>query len=237
MINFNISSIETFGLVDGPGIRVVIFFQGCNLRCKFCHNPETWSSVDNKLYTLDELVEFILRYKSYYKTTGGVTFSGGEPLLQADKLIILAKKLKQNGINIALDTCGVGKGDIDNLLNYIDLVIFSIKGINEIEYKNITTHSSNKSNEFIKLCITKNKPLWLRHVIIPEYNDTHEYIDKLFNYIKVIPNVEKVELIPYHNMAIEKYKSLGIKNNMANISNMDKEKCLKLEEYLKKRRN
>lgn len=232
MIKFNISSIETFGLLDGPGIRVVLFLQGCNLRCKFCHNPETWSTKENNIYELEQLVKFILKYKDYFKNNGGVTLSGGEPLLQTNNLILLCQKLKENNINIALDTAGIGVGNIEKLLNYIDLILFSIKGLDDLEYKEIAKASKEKSDDFLTLCIKKQKKIWLRHVIIPNYNDTFEYIDLFYNYIKDIPNVDKIELLPYHNMANKKYIELNLENKMVNTNNMSITKCKDLEVYL-----
>lgn len=232
MKKFNVASIETFGLLDGPGIRVVIFLQGCHLRCKFCHNPETWSLKTGKSYSLEELVNFIKKYKSYFKNTGGVTFSGGEPLIQTDNLIELCKCLKKEAIHIALDTSGVGNGNISLLLDYVDLVLFSIKSHNSIEYKDMTGIKIEKSEEFIKLCNEKNKKIWIRHVIIPGYNDDFKYMDELKKYIKQINNVEKIELLPYHNMAIKKYEELNMNYILKSVDNMNVKKCEELYQYL-----
>lgn len=232
MKKYNIASIETFGLLDGPGIRVVIFFQGCHLRCKFCHNPETWDMKNEKIYSLEELVDFILRYRSYFSKNGGVTLSGGEPLVQTNNLIDLCKRLKKEKIHIALDTSGVGNGDVSSLLDYIDLVLFSIKSYDPIEYKKITGINMNKSEEFIDLCNLKEKKIWIRHVIIPNYNDNYEYIDQLKIYLNKIKNIEKIELLPYHNMAIKKYRDLNLDYIMEDVDNMDIKKCEELYYYL-----
>lgn len=229
--NASIDSIESMGLVDGPGIRTVIFFNGCKLRCKFCHNPETWKLKESN-YTKEELFNKIMRNKPYFGNTGGVTYSGGEPLLHTDFLIELSKDLKNENIHIALDTAGVGIGNIEELLSYIDLVIFDIKGITDTSYKDMTGYDIDESLKFLDLCQRLNKKLWLRQVIIPGYNDNVEYINELKNYISNIKNVEKVELLPYHTMAISKYDKLNIEYPLKNVKDMDIEKCKELENLL-----
>lgn len=231
----SINKIETFGLVDGPGIRTVIFFQECKLRCKFCHNPESWCKKDNNI-TVDELVKKIRRSKPYFQNNGGVTLSGGEPLLQKDFLIELCKKLKEENIHIALDTAGIGEDNYEELLKYIDLVLLDVKHYNKNGFIDITqTDNYDKFINFIKQVNKSKKEVWIRQVIIPNYNDNYEYINKLLNFIKNnIQNVTKIELLPFHTMAFEKYKKLNIKNPFENIEAMNKEECLKLEEYITK---
>lgn len=227
----SIESIETLGLLDGPGIRVVVFMSGCKLRCLYCHNPETWK-MTNYNYTVDELVKKILRYKTYFNQNGGVTFSGGEPLLQSEFLYQVALKLKEHNINIALDTAGVGH-KYDKLLDIVDLVIYDIKAVKPKEYTNITGYKIEESNEFIRQCNLKNKKMWLRSVIIPGINDTIEYIRNLKDFIKVFNNVEKIELLPYHKMGIKKYQELNIKYPLEDIDDMNIDECKKLENLLK----
>ena len=227
----SVDSIESMGLVDGPGIRTVIFFNGCKLRCKFCHNPETWNMKENN-YTLEEIYNKIIRNKPYFGNNGGVTYSGGEPLMHIDFLIELSKKLKEENIHIALDTAGVGIGKYEELLNYIDLVIFDIKGIIDTFYKDMTGYDINESLEFLELCQKLNKKLWLRQVIVPGYNDNIEYINELKKFISNIKNVEKVELLPYHTMAIDKYEKLNIDYPLKGIEDMDTLKCKELENLL-----
>ncbi len=221
-----INKIETFGLVDGPGIRTVIFLNGCKLRCKFCHNPETWNKIEEN-YTVDELVNKILRSKPYFKDNGGVTFSGGEPLLQKDFLIEVCKKLKEENIHIALDTSGIG---LDNnnkeLLDLVDLVLLDIKSITREGYKDITqTDNFDNFEEFIKELNNSNKEVWIRQVIIPNINDNIEYINNLSKYLKKIKNITKIEPLPFHTMGFSKYQELNINNPYSNIEAMDKEKC------------
>lgn len=218
-----ISSIETMGLVDGPGIRVVIFMQGCMLRCLFCHNPETWSKKGNIEMTPEEVVNIVLKYKNYFGTDGGVTFSGGEPLMQPKFLLETLKLCKKKGINTCLDTAGVGTGDYSEILKYVDLVLLDIKAIDNYEYQKITNQSINMFNEFITELNKSSKDVWIRQVIIPGINDNIEYILKLKEYIKKFKNVKKIELLPYHNNAITKYEKLGMSYKLIDVPNMDKD--------------
>ena len=228
----SIDSIETLGLVDGPGIRTVVFLNGCKLRCLYCHNPEMWKIKDYNM-TVDELVNKILRYKPYYKDNGGVTFSGGEPLLQSDYLLEVCKRLKKEKINIALDTAGVGNYN-EKLLDYIDLIIFDIKAVKSDDYNYITGYKIDESLKFLNKCQEKNIKMWIRQVIVPKINDNEKNILELNKFISKLKNVEKVELLPYHTMAIDKYKKLGIEYKLTGLEAMNKEKCKKLEKLLLK---
>lgn len=231
-----IHSIETMGLVDGPGIRVVIFMQGCPLRCKFCHNPDTWIPNKNLKTTSDEIVATVRRYRNYIEENGGVTFSGGEPLMQSEFLLDCLKKCKKAGIHTAIDTSGTGYNIkyLDEILKWTDLVILDIKGIDEIGYNNMTSRSMNMFNKFLDKLKQTNKEIWLRQVIVPGINDNMEYILRLKEYIKDIPNVSRVQLLPYHTMGVDKYKKLNINYPLEKVEPMDKEICKKLEEILKK---
>ena len=181
----SIDSIESFGLVDGPGIRTVIFFNGCKLRCKYCHNPEMWNKKEEN-YSVDDIVNKVKRFKPYYRDNGGVTYSGGEPLLHVDFLIELSKRLKEENINIALDTAGCGVGKYDELLKYIDLIILDIKHVEPSSFKNLTGFEKTESLKFIDSLNRSNKKVWIRQVIIPDVNDNYEYIDKLHEFLKNI---------------------------------------------------
>lgn len=229
-IKGSIDSIETLGLSDGPGIRVVVFMNGCKLRCLYCHNPEMWNLKKTNTTVL-ELVNKILRYKSYFKNNGGVTFSGGEPLLQSSYLLEVCKELKKNNIHIALDTAGVGNYD-EKILDYIDLIIFDVKAIECKDYQNITGYLIKDSLNFLKKCQEKNKKMWIRQVIVPGINDTKDYILKLKKFVSKLKNIEKIELLPYHTMGIEKYKRLGLEYKLKNVGAMDKIKCSELEKLL-----
>ena len=231
----SIDSIETMGLVDGPGIRNVVFLNGCKLRCKFCHNPETWNLKEMN-YSSTDIVKKVLRSKPYFKNGGGVTFSGGEPLLQYDFLLETCKLLKNENIHIALDTAGIGNGHYEELLQYVDLILLDIKHITKEGYINIT--KTDKIDEFFKFVndLNKsNKEVWIRQVIIPDVNDNLEYVKELSNFIKEnIKNVTRVDFLPYHSMAKNKYLKLNIPYDYQDKCDMDKSKCNLLhEEFLK----
>ena len=227
----SVNSIETFGLVDGPGIRTVVFFNGCKLRCLYCHNPEMWLKGKENI-TADELVQKIIRNKPYFKrNNGGVTFSGGEPLLQVDFLLETCKKLKQHHIHIALDTAGVGIGKYEELLSYIDLVILDIKHTTDEDYQKLTGQPIDEFNKF-KIALNKSgKKVWIRQVIVPSMTDNIEYIESLVVYLKTIKNIERIEFLPFHHLGFSKYEQLGIENKLKNIKEMDSKKCDKLYQY------
>ncbi|MEG2351531.1 MAG: pyruvate formate-lyase-activating protein [Bacilli bacterium] len=228
-----VNSIETLGLVDGPGIRIVVFMQGCPLRCEFCHNPETWNlKKGGQNFTPEDLIKKILKYKNYISNNGGVTFSGGEPLMQKEFLLECLKLCKKNNIHTAVDTSG-SINNTEEILKYTDLVILDIKAVDSFNYKKITGGDFDLFINFLNLCQKLDKKLWLRQVIIPGINDTEKYVDKLTDFIKKIKAVEKVELLPYHDMAKSKYEELGINYVLKNTPNMDKIKCAELEKKLK----
>lgn len=231
MTKGSIDSFETFSTLDGPGIRTVVFLNGCKLRCLFCHNPEMWN-LKEKNFTPEEVAQKILRNKPYFKNGGGVTFSGGEPLLQIDFLIETCKLLKHENIHIALDTAGVGLGDYDEILSLVDLVIFDIKALDDINYMEMTGNKISESLKFLECCQKHNKKMWIRQVIVPGINDSEAYIDSLAHFIKKLKNIEKIELLPFHTMAYEKYKKLNLDNPLKDKVNMDKEKCNELEKIL-----
>lgn len=227
MIKGSIGKIETLGLVDGPGVRVVVFLNGCKLRCKYCHNPELWN-INEFNYTPEELTREILKYKEYFENNGGVTFSGGEAIIQDKFLIETCKLLKKENINIALDTAGVGNGNYEEVLKYIDLVILDIKELDKEKYLELTGKEINESLKFIKEVQRLNKKLWIRQVIITDYNDNEEYIKNLAIYLKSLKNIKKIEFLPFHNLAETKYEKLNISYPYKNKKAMDKEKCEKL---------
>ena len=226
----SVNSIETFGLVDGPGIRTVIFLNGCKLRCLYCHNPEMWQ-MGNKNYTVDELVAKILRNKPYFKrNNGGVTFSGGEPLLQVDFLLEICKKLKEEGIHIALDTAGVGIGKYEEILSLIDLVLLDIKHSNKDGYKKLTGMDISESEKFIEYLNKSGKPVWIRQVIVPGIMDNDKYLQELAVYLLKIKNIEKIEFLPFHHLGFSKYENLKLENPLKNVPEMNVENCQKLYE-------
>ncbi|MDD3341809.1 MAG: pyruvate formate-lyase-activating protein [Bacilli bacterium] len=226
-----ISSIETMGLADGPGIRVVFFLQGCPLRCLFCHNPETWAPKGGIPMTPSEVVEKIMRYKNYFGTEGGVTFSGGEPLYQREFLQETIKLCKKYHIHTALDTSGVGEG-YEEILADTDLVIWDVKAYEADAYEEMTSKKIEASLEFLETCQRLNKKMWIRQVIVPGMNDTKAYIDGLAAFLKPLKNIEKIELLPYQTLGTSKYEELGILYRLEGTPAMDAEKCKQLETYL-----
>ena len=231
----SVASIETFGLVDGPGIRTVVFLNGCHLRCKYCHNPEMWNTGDLN-YTSDEIVEKVLRSKPYFNNGGGVTFSGGEPLLQKEFLIDVCKKLKQHDIHVALDTAGIGDGDYEEILSYVDLVLLDIKHITRDGYRDITCKDYlDRFFLFVDVVNQMNKEVWIRQVIVPGVHDNSSYIKDLSSFIKKhISNVRRVDFLPYHKLGSEKYEKLGLYYPYKDLPEMDKTRNDQLFEMFQK---
>lgn len=229
----SVAAIETFGTVDGPGIRTVVFLNGCKLRCLYCHNPEMWHSM-SKTVKPEDLAKRIIRNKNYFGETGGVTFSGGEPLLQSEFLIEVCKILKKENIHIALDTAGCGLGNYEEILQYIDLIIFDVKHTDIKGYKDLTGTSIDESLNFLKTAVKLNKKFWIRQVVVPGIMDNEDYLNSLKDFIKDIPNIEKIEFLPYHKLGMEKYEKLGLNNSLKDVPEMDKKTCQELyEKFIK----
>lgn len=212
-----ISSFLSMGTADGPGIRCVVFLQGCPLRCFYCHNPETWNPDGGYEISADALIEKIDRFRSYIKD-GGVTVSGGEALLQWQFTAELFRKLKDKGYHTALDTSGFGNiCGAEQVLKFTDLVICDIKFDHDYDYKKYCGGGIKQVYDFLKLTREMNVPLWVRRVIIPGINDTPDNIIKLKETVSLFPNLEKVELLPFRKLCIGKYKELGIDFKPVNI--------------------
>lgn len=229
-----IHSIETMGLLDGPNIRVVVFFQGCPLRCLFCHNPDTWNKENDNIFTSKEIVNEIRKYRPYIEQGGGVTFSGGEPLFQSEFLLECLKMCKDAGIHTCIDTSGTGysKEILDEILKYTDLVLLDIKALDNANYKKMTGKSISEFEYFKERLNLSNTKVWIRQVIVPGINDTEEYILNLKKYISDIKNIERKELLPYHTLGVSKYEKLKIKYRLEGTTDMNKEECQKLEKLL-----
>jgi len=230
-----IHSIESFGTVDGPGIRFVVFMQGCPLKCKYCHNRDTWNLDGGHTITSDELVKEIMHYKSYMDNSGGgITISGGEPLLQAKFITELFGKLKKKKIHTAIDTAGSLPitDEIKGLLDLTDLVLLDIKHIdNEKAIK--LTGTSNKNNiEFAKYLSNINKPMWIRQVLVPGYTDDETDLLKLKEFINSLNSVENVEILPYHSLGKFKWKELGATYELENVIPPSLEAVEKAKEIL-----
>ena len=214
-----IHSFESFGTVDGPGIRYVIFLQGCHLKCKYCHNRDTWDMNGGFYSSLDEIMNKIDNYKNYITPNGGVTVTGGEPLLQVHFLIELFKRLKEKNIRTCIDTSGMVDitDDIKLLLSYTDLVLLDIKHIDPAKCKELVGFSNEKEINFAKYLSENGIDMWIRQVLIPGYTDDENDLKKLRNFINCLDTVKKVELLPYHDMGKYKWKKLGFNYELENV--------------------
>ena len=231
-----IHSFQSLGTVDGPGIRAVVFMQGCPLRCACCHNPDTWSFDGGKEMSADELLEKIRRLRAYFGKDGGITVSGGEPLMQAEFLIELFEKARREGINCALDTSGcVYDKRVDRLLDLTDLVLLDYKYTNDSDYEKYCACSIDAPDRFLEILSQKNKRVWLRQVIIPTLNDNVESLSLLYGLKEKYPCIEKIELLPFRKLCIEKYNELGIEFPLAHLPEADKEQISKLLEQITKK--
>ena len=205
------SQIRSLDIANGPGTRISIFCQGCERRCKNCFNPETWDFEGGTEYSADALVEKTLRYKTYYGQNGGVTVSGGEPLTQAEFLSELFKKLKKYDVHIALDTSGCILNDhVKDALEYTDMVLLDFKYTNEEDYFKYTQMQMSKAQSFLDYLQENNKRTWIRYVVIPNLNDNDEAVKKIFALKKQYSCIEKIELLPFRKLCIEKYENMGI---------------------------
>lgn len=228
-----IHSVESMGLVDGPGVRYVVFMQGCPLRCKFCHNPDTWNLKGGEETEPQELFQKILRFRPYFEASGGgVTFSGGEPLMQKEFLTEMLTLCKAEGIHTAIDTAGGGVGDFGEILDLADLVLLDIKQIHEDAYQSLTGISMERYQNFVSQLKQHPVDLWIRSVIVPGFNDSHAYIQDLWEVVKKLPRVKKIEVLPYHTLGVHKYEMLGIPYPLEGVEPMDKKLAAKWQEEL-----
>ena len=221
----HIHSTESFGAADGPGVRFIVFMQGCHMRCRYCHNPDTWKMDGGDEVTADEILKRALRFKPYWGKDGGITISGGEPLLQIDFVIELFKKAKELGINTCIDTAGnpFTKEEpffskFEELMKYTDLLLLDLKEINPARHKDLTGFDNSNIIEMAKYLSEINKPVWIRHVLVPEHSDFDEDLDALGDFIDTLSNVDRVEILPYHTLGKFKWENLGIPYTLENIS-------------------
>ena len=229
-----VHSIESFGAVDGPGIRFVLFLQGCNLECKYCHNRDTWDINSGKYESLDNIFNKIVRYKNYICPNGGVTVTGGEPLLQVKFLIELFKKLKEENIHTCIDTSGMVAitDNIKELLKYTDLVLLDIKHIDDKKCKELVGRSNKLELEFAKYLSDNNIKMWIRQVLVPGFTDDKEDLLKLKSFINSLQTVEKTELLPYHNIGEFKWEKLGLDYPLEGIRQANDEDIKRAKEIL-----
>lgn len=228
-----IHSIETCGTVDGPGIRYIVFTQGCPLRCLYCHNPDTWDKCGGKEVDTTEILDDLKKYESYIKfSNGGITVSGGEPLLQPHFLLDLLKKCREKGIHTAIDTSGsVLPKEIDEILDLTDLVLLDIKHINPANHKELTGLSNTNTLKLAKMLDERNIPVWIRHVLVPNITTAEKDLKKLGAFLGTLSNIEKVEVLPYHKMGEYKWEALGFENKLTHVeppSSSEVERAYKL---------
>lgn len=231
-------SVETMGLVDGPGIRTIFFMQGCPLRCAYCHNPDSQPFKHEKAVTAEDILRTVKRYRPYYGQDGGVTFSGGEPLAQAAFLKDTLKRLKDEGLHTCVDTSGVGDpADIAELVHYTDLFLLDVKQFDEEAYHRLTGLSLEAYKRFIRILKEEKYEgrLWIRHVMVPGMTDSERAMEKLVDFIEdIVLLVERLEILPYHVMGVEKYKQLGLSYRLEGVPPMDKERAKELEAYARR---
>ena len=214
-----VHSIESFWTVDGPGIRFVLFLQGCHLQCKYCHNRDTWNMNGGEYKSLDDIFEKIMKYKNYIYPNGGVTVTGGEPLLQVKFLIELFEKLKKENIHTCIDTSGMVAltDDIKKLLSLTDLVLIDIKHIDSEKCKNLVGFNNEKELAFARYLSDNNIHMWIRQVLVPGYTDDKQDLLKLKDFISSLNTVDKVEILPYHDMGRYKWEKLGLKYELDGV--------------------
>lgn len=237
--NGRIHSTESFGSVDGPGVRFVVFMQGCGFRCQYCHNADTWSADAGETVSAEELFNRILRYRSYWGRDGGITVSGGEPLLQIDFVTELFRLAKAAGVHTALDTAG-GPFSIDEpffgkfreLMALTDLVLLDIKHIDEERHKSLTGRSNKNVLELARYLSDTGKPVWIRHVLVPGITDDEESLSRLSEFLRTLKNVERVEVLPYHSLGAYKWKALGLNYPLEGVSPPTKEAVSRAREIL-----
>ncbi len=235
-----IHSTESMGTVDGPGIRYVVFTAGCPLRCKYCHNPDTWDIKNSKTMTCTEILDDLEKYKEFLKN-GGITVSGGEPLVQIDFVTELFKMSKQRNIHTCLDTSGCGFSfnenklkKFDNLLKFTDLIMLDIKHINPDKYTKLTNGNLSETLNFLEYISNKsNIDIWIRHVILQDWTYKKEYLYHLGYHLGQYKNIKAIDILPYHNMAMDKYQKLGLKYPLSDTPPMTKEHAKKALEVVK----
>lgn len=235
----NIHSLETFGLVDGPGVRFVVFMQGCRLRCQYCHNPDTWNSEEGKVWTVQELFDKAYRYKNYWmkggKLNGGITVSGGEPLLQAGFVAEFFKLCHENGINTCLDTAGsVWNDDVAKVLEHTDLCMLDYKMTTDEDYRKYIGCSIEKPVFFMRQLAERGIKSWVRYVVCPTVNDTVEQVEKVKEFAALNPLNEKIELLPFHKLCQGKYDSMGLEFPFGHLPIPTQEKMAELNAVLEK---
>lgn len=230
-----IHSTESMGTVDGPGIRFVIFTQGCPLRCQYCHNPDTWKLKDGKKVTVKSLIKKIKKMKPYIERSGGgITISGGEPTMQPEFTLALLKKSKAEGLHTAVDTSGfVEQAQFEKLLPYLDLVLLDIKTMDDLKHQKLTGVSNQKTLKIVELMEEKEQPYWIRQVIVPGITDDLQAVKDFADYLNDKKYLQKVELLPYHELGKHKWEKLGLEYKLAAVKPPSPQKMAELNAVFK----
>lgn len=240
MIKGAIHSTESFGSVDGPGIRFLIFLKGCRMRCRYCHNADTWDPRSDDMRTADELLDQAERYRSYWGKEGGITVSGGEPLLQIDFLLDLFRKAKARGIHTVIDTAGEPFtreepffSKFHELMQVTDLLLMDIKHIDPEEHRKLTGRPNDNILEMFRYLSSIGKPVWIRYVLVPGITDGDGFLKKTREFISTLENVRKIEVLPYHSMGEYKWKELGIPYSLEGVEAPERDSVKYAERILR----
>ena len=238
-IKGRIHSVESFGSADGPGVRYIVFLKGCNMRCQYCHNPDTWAKDGGELMTPEEVLKKALRYKTYWKEKGGITVSGGEALLQIDFVTELFRLAKEKGVNTCLDTSGNPfsleepfKSKFDELMKYTDLFMLDIKHIDDAAHRKLTGQTNQNILEMAAYLSDHGKAMWIRHVLVPGITTEEDELHRLRRFLDTLKTVERVEVLPYHTLGVFKWKELGIPYQLEGVDPPTKEQIDRAKEIL-----
>lgn len=238
-IKGRIHSVESFGSADGPGVRYIVFLKGCNMRCQYCHNPDTWAKDGGELMTPEEVLKKALRYKTYWKEKGGITVSGGEALLQIDFVTELFRLAKEKGVNTCLDTSGNPfsmeepfKSKFDELMKYTDLFMLDIKHMDDAAHRKLTGQTNQNILEMAAYLSDHGKAMWIRHVLMPGITTEEDELHRLRSFLDTLKTVERVEVLPYHTLGVFKWKELGIPYQLEGVDPPTKEQIDRAKEIL-----
>ena len=238
-IKGRIHSVESFGSADGPGVRYIAFLKGCNMRCQYCHNPDTWAKDGGELMTPEEVLKKALRYKTYWKGKGGITVSGGEALLQIDFVTELFRLAKEKGVNTCLDTSGNPfsleepfKSKFDELMKYTDLFMLDIKHMDDAAHRKLTGQTNQNILEMAAYLSDHGKAMWIRHVLVPGITTEEDELYRLRSFLDTLKTVERVEVLPYHTLGVFKWKELGIPYQLEGVDPPTKEQIDRAKEIL-----
>lgn len=238
-IKGRIHSVESFGSADGPGVRYIVFLKGCNMRCQYCHNPDTWAKDGGELMTPEEVLKKALRYKTYWKEKGGITVSGGEALLQIDFVTELFRLAKEKGVNTCLDTSGNPfsleepfKSKFDELMKYTDLFMLDIKHMDDAAHRKLTGQTNQNILEMAAYLSDHGKAMWIRHVLVPGITTEEDELHRLRSFLDTLRTVERVEVLPYHTLGVFKWKELGIPYQLEGVDPPTKEQIDRAKEIL-----